>query len=69
MYDDKVHEKEMENLKIEETETDTWKDLTKSMVKQFWDIFVAEGIRRPMLGVEFSIDTGNHTPVCCKKPN
>ena len=69
LYDDKLHSDELKQLRIEETESDAWKDLIQSIVKTFWDIFVAEGIRRPMLGVEFSIDTGNHTPVCCKKPN
>ena len=27
-----------------------------------------EGLKRPSLGFEFSIDTGSHTPYCCKKP-
>ena len=35
----------------------------------FWDVFAKDGLRQPMLGYEFCIDTGTHTPVCCKKPS
>ena len=38
------------------------------MIKEFWDIFAPEGIKRYMHGFEFAIDTGSHTPICCKKP-
>ena len=43
--------------------------LVKQLVIAFWDCFDPDGIRRPILGFEFGIDTGNHTPVCCKKPS
>ena len=43
-------------------------DLTRRLIKAFWDVFAPEGIQRTMHGFEFAIDTGSLTPVCCKKP-
>jgi hypothetical protein len=37
-------------------------------MKHFWDCFHGKGMQRPILGYEFSIDTGTATPVCCKQP-
>ena len=40
----------------------------KSLIRDFWDVFAQEGLKSPMLGYEFCIDTGSHTPYCCRKP-
>lgn len=69
MFDSARFDKEFQKVSIGSTvDTDTAAKI-RTIVKNFWDIFVAEGIRRPMLGFEFSIDTGSHTPVCCRKPH
>jgi hypothetical protein len=39
-----------------------------TIIQQYWDCFCNDGAKRTILGYEFAIDTGNHTPVCCKKP-
>jgi hypothetical protein len=39
------------------------------MVQKYWDVFHEAGVRLPVLGFEFAIDTGGSQPVCCRKPN
>ena len=36
-------------------------------IHEFWDCFVKEGVKRPILGYEFGIDTGDAKPICCRK--
>ena len=43
------------------------KEHIRKIVEAFWDIFDQIGLKRTMLGFEFAIDTGSHTPVCCMK--
>jgi hypothetical protein len=40
-----------------------------SIIQQYWDCFYSEGIRKPILGFEFGINTGASPPVCCRKPH
>ena len=40
-----------------------------SIIHDNWDCFYAEGARRPMLGFQFCIDTGDSPPVACRQPN
>lgn len=40
----------------------------EQILKDFWDVFAAEGLRKPIRGYQFHIDTGNVKPVCCKPP-
>ena len=39
------------------------------IIKKYWDTFCEKGCHRTIIGYEFSIDTGDHTPVCCRKPS
>ena len=39
-----------------------------AIIQRHWDCFCDEGSHRTILGYEFAIDTGDHTPICCKKP-
>ena len=39
-----------------------------NLIKQYWDVFAEEGLRRPILGFECRVDTGDVKPVCCKPP-
>ena len=38
------------------------------MVKAYWDVFAEGGIRKPIHGFSFQVDTGSSKPVCCKPP-
>eukprot|EP00957_Ditylum_brightwellii_P152652 11619605-Ditylum_brightwellii.AAC.1 len=40
----------------------------KEMVVKYWDVFCGEGLRKPIRGFSFQVDTGNSKPVCCKPP-
>lgn len=37
------------------------------LIKKFLDYFCVRGWHRPIIGYEFTIDTGTHTSVCCRK--
>ena len=38
------------------------------MVTEYWYVFCEDGFRRPIRGISFQIDTGNHPPICYKPP-
>ena len=38
----------------------------KNILKNCWNCFITDGIKR---AIEFGIDTGSATPVCCKPPH
>ena len=38
------------------------------IIKEYWDVFCEKGLRRPIRGFSFQIDTGNNPPVCCPTP-
>ena len=52
------------NFKIGSSATDAVTKQIKNIVMKYWDSFCTDGARRPILGYEFSINTGSHTPVC-----
>lgn len=58
----------LDSLKISENVPSVSKGMIRKLVTVYWDCFAEEGIKWPILGFEFGIDTGQHTPVCCKKP-
>ena len=68
MFDAKIHEKDFQALKISKSIPKDIEDTLLLICKTYWDCFASEGVMRTILGFEFSIDTGDHTPVCCKKP-
>lgn len=37
-------------------------------VKDYWDVFCQKGLRRPIRGFQFHIDTGDSPPVCVRTP-
>ena len=39
-----------------------------NLVKEYWDVFCEEGLKNPIRGFSFQIDTGDSPPVCCKTP-
>jgi hypothetical protein len=40
-----------------------------AVIQDNWDCFFSDGVRRPILGFEFCIDTGNSAPVSCGQVN
>ena len=68
MFDAKLHEKDFKALKVNKTISKEIGDVLFAICRTYWDCFASEGVQRKILGFEFSIDTGDHTPVCCKKP-
>ena len=66
-YSNEKFKNELKALKIgEHVHADT-RAYIKKLVLTFWDIFAKIGLKRTMHGFEYAIDTGKHTPVCCKK--
>ena len=65
IYNAEKDSQELEdNFKIGSTTTPSLTKQIKSIVTKYWDSFCSAGARRPIIGYEFSINTGNHTPVC-----
>lgn len=67
-FDRATHQNMFDKLKISQNISSDVKEVLHSLIRSYWDCFDKEGIKRHILGFEFSIDTGRHTPVCCKKP-
>ena len=44
------------------------KETISDLIKANWDCFTKRGTRRPILGYEFGIDTGDSKPACCLQP-
>ncbi len=40
----------------------------ESIIKENWDAFAEEGMKTPVRGFKFNIDTGDTPPICCKVP-
>ena len=38
------------------------------IIQEYWDVFWNEGVLQPIRGYQFTIDTGDATPVCCRQP-
>ncbi len=63
-----MHQKEFDknikwgNCPVEE------KDRITSLIKQHWDCFVEEGLKKHIRGFSCRVDTGTIEPVCCKPP-
>ena len=58
----------LEKLKLRTSAPVPAQATTRNLVTVYWDYFAEEGIKRPILGFEFDIDTVKYTSVCCEKP-
>ena len=38
------------------------------MVKEYWGVFCKDILCRHIRGFSLQIDTGSHSPICCKSP-
>ncbi len=61
----KEDEEELQkNFKIGKNVKPAVRDRILQIVRKYWDCFCSKGARRPILGYEFAINTGSHSPVC-----
>ena len=67
-YSEDVDGDLLRSVKFEDGLAASVKSTIQTLIKEFWDVFTPAGLKNPMLGYEFCIDTGRHTPYCCKKP-
>jgi hypothetical protein len=56
------------NLRIKECPTDHQAEV-RDLVVEFWDCFTQDGLRFPIQGFEFVVDTGKAAPTACKIPH
>lgn len=68
-FDSSSHSDELKKLNIGSNVLNEAKGIIRTLVIAFWDVLAKDGLRRPMLGYEFCIDTGEHIPFCCRKPS
>ena len=67
-FDVQTNTKELENnLKIQGRPSELQYKV-KEVVTEYWDVFCEDGFCRPIRGFSFQIDTGRHSPICCKPP-
>jgi len=45
-----------------------FKERIEPLLKEFWDVFAEEGVRKHIRGVSFHVDTGETTPICVRSP-
>ena len=69
IYDKKNHSDIFSKFNINNSSAGAVLPILKNVLKNFWDCFVTDCVKRVILGYEFGIDTDNATPVCCKKPH
>ena len=67
-FNPKEHQSHLDSLQIDSNIPDDIKTILLEICKTYWDFFANEGVKRTILGFEFGVDAGHHTPICCKKP-
>ena len=68
-FEDAKHASIISKLDIGNTPHIWTKDAVILMITLYWDVFDEEGVNRPILGYEYTIDTGSSGPVCCRPPH
>jgi hypothetical protein len=67
-FDAAQHEKEFQDA-IQWGDCPTpYRQAIENLIKRYWDVFAVEGLKKPIRGYEFNIDTGTSKPICCKIP-
>ena len=70
MYDEANHASELKkDLRFDDSVDSKIRSEVTDIIKEYWDCFIKEGAKRPILGYEFGIDTGGAKPACCRKPS
>ena len=67
-FDEGLHSAELKrNLKWHRC-PEVHRSAILEIVKEYWDVFCKEGLRRNIRGFSCRIDTGNAEPICCRVP-
>ena len=67
-FDPDVHQQEFDDCVQWESCPDEYRPLITKIIQDNWDAFTQEGMKKPIRGFQFNIDTGQVKPVCCKPP-
>ena len=68
LFDQSKHDKELhQNLQWKDCPTEHQQEI-KEIILEYWDVFAEEGVRNPIRGACFHVDTGEVAPVCVKPP-
>ena len=68
LYNDQQDNKELQES-VQWRDCPQWiKPIMEDIIKMFWDSFAKEGMKRPIRGYEFVIDTGTRQPFSCRIP-
>lgn len=68
LYNDLQDKKELQES-VQWRHCPQWiKPIMEDIIKMFWDSFAKEGMKRPIRGYEFVIDTGTRQPFSCRIP-
>ncbi len=67
-YDEHRHKEELESHVNFDGCPEHLQKPVRKIIEEYWDVFAEEGIKKPIRGYQFNIDTGAGAPVCCKKP-
>ena len=68
IFDESKHQKEFEELIQWGDCPQELRPRIEGIIKEYWDVFAKEGLKQPIRGFQFTIDTGGSKPVCCKLP-
>ena len=63
-----IHLKELNKNANWEGCTEVNRGRITRILKDYWDVFAQEGLRNPIMGYNFVVDTGAAEPVCCRLP-
>ena len=67
-YDPDKHKEEfLRNIQWQDCPT-SYRDKFERIIHQFWDVFAEEGVRKPIRGAYFHVDTGQIAPICTRPP-
>jgi hypothetical protein len=67
-YDPNKHQTILEDKMQWRDCPDEWKPVIRALLEEFWDCFDPSGMKRPIRGYKFNIDTGTSKPITCKTP-
>ena len=68
LFNPQNHQRELDKNTNWEGCSEFHRILITRILKEFWDVFAQEGLRNPIIGFQFVVDTGAAAPVCCRPP-
>jgi hypothetical protein len=67
-FDVDLHQEELDKNLHWKTCPEEHKAEVLEIIKEYWDVFCTEGLRRHIRGFTFRIDTGDVKPISCRQP-